>query len=395
MVIKTNAFYQLVVSLWIAALTFGLSACSLGAHPGEGYSVLYLAIQGQSQESMLLASSLSESFRYEGSAPSTISDFNCLAVNVMGEGVASIKPGEDVTSYIPSLLSGSTCAYPGILSEPIFLSAEVRGTSLLVPDNKTLIIQVVGIQDIDQHYCIPQGSLAEIIRNDYIYRSDYNAAFYEIGRSVQRVSVDGEGVYIKDTYSALSATEKSARRVDCDSGGSSRRDTKHSYDELTAEVIYRMISNGEVTLKTGDEYVIYYPNLNQNRGYGDLAVGDVFLFSIDSGGDFGKFEILEFIQNATSGGDNLYKLKIKYITYNTSYQNISASDAVTINFGRISESSDIPNFNLDNGTECVSPGGGCQIFWGSDFTANNKINFIKAKETYGKIYRYSQRSNSN
>jgi hypothetical protein len=55
--------------------------------------------------------------------PSSWSGFSCLAINLVGNGIASATSSPSSSTYLSGVLSGSSCSYLGLTSSPISLSS--------------------------------------------------------------------------------------------------------------------------------------------------------------------------------------------------------------------------------------------------------------------------------
>ena len=79
-----------------------------------------------------------------------LSTFDCYAINVVGPGIPSTNPHPDENpgQVLADMYQGSSCAYPGVTSPPIFAGIGTRQSiSMSVPTGEKRIIQVVGIID--------------------------------------------------------------------------------------------------------------------------------------------------------------------------------------------------------------------------------------------------------
>lgn len=110
--------------------------------------------------------------------PSTASEFNCFAVNVVGEGI----PATDATyldySYYPNY-----CTYPGASSSIVKASTGSVTLELDVPSGADRTIQVVGMQTSSG--ACPSGQLGSH------YADSTVTDLYELGRTVTDVFYEG------------------------------------------------------------------------------------------------------------------------------------------------------------------------------------------------------------
>ncbi|MBI4924314.1 MAG: hypothetical protein HY843_00190 [Bdellovibrio sp.] len=146
---------------------------------------------------------------YSSSAfPETASQFDCLAVNVMGSGVVS-NSDKNPDSFMPDLLAGKFCSYSGITSAPFAQSSSEIKVDLKVPSGKDRIIQVLGILNQGKNLCNQASSLGQMVE----LTGSYEIAF-ELGRAQVNL-FSNQTVYIENKYDNLSFEEKFKRDVGC------------------------------------------------------------------------------------------------------------------------------------------------------------------------------------
>ncbi len=135
--------------------------------------------------------------------PETVSDFSCLAVNVMGEGI------NPQSGFINQNSLGDHCAYSGITSAPISNKQEKVTIDLAVPSGKNRTIQIIGINDPRGLYCGLTGELGKSVE-----LSSLKDTFYEVGRTSRDLFLS-QTIEIQNSYNALSFAEKVKRDVSC------------------------------------------------------------------------------------------------------------------------------------------------------------------------------------
>lgn len=123
------------------------------------------------------------------SVPRDVSGYDCLLVNVMGDGIANRKPGGNQASF-SSILAGSYCGYPGILSNyiPIPTTGATSVTAkLLVPVGTNRVVQVVGI--VNPNGCT--GTVDDLLSSFSEGTSTIGVTgIYELGRATVDTTVD-------------------------------------------------------------------------------------------------------------------------------------------------------------------------------------------------------------
>lgn len=128
--------------------------------------------------------------------PSTISGFNCLAINVVAQDFPSQLPGNTLQDRWASVTGGNnSCTYPGITS-PLFVPATATSISLNIPKGTNRGIQVLGIQG----NC-PNGVPFGNFWKDNPNLNSNMSGVYELGKAV--VNIFGPTtVPIQNTYSS-------------------------------------------------------------------------------------------------------------------------------------------------------------------------------------------------
>lgn len=146
-------------------------------------------------------------------APIWPSDFRCLAVNVVGQGIApSTDSTDDELARIPGLLNGSSCSYPGIISKRFSPTAASTTLNLAVLKGPSRIFQVVGVQDdpnVTLSFC-GDGPLPVCTNATCI-----EPRVYELGRAIR--DINGAAIIsIDNTYKNLTTTQQASRVVNCE-----------------------------------------------------------------------------------------------------------------------------------------------------------------------------------
>lgn len=139
---------------------------------------------------------------HRGFNPASATGFDCLAVNIMGPGIDAIasSPNADTVSEI---VAGSSCSYPGILSEliPLTNSGEV---TLKLPAGSDRVIQLLGILSTDNTCTAPIKDHFDDIASP-LHDSQY-PGIYEIGRAVADIN-SSQRVTIANAYDAADPLE--------------------------------------------------------------------------------------------------------------------------------------------------------------------------------------------
>ena len=134
------------------------------------------------------------------SAPSVTSSFDCLAVNVMGDGISSNAHKQTT--------DGKFCSYSGITSKPILFS-ENTIFDLKVPSGLARKIQVLGLVDASTGIC----KISQSIGDSKELSGTYDLAF-ELGSAVLDL-FSNQKVSIQNEYDFLTPDEQKKRDVGC------------------------------------------------------------------------------------------------------------------------------------------------------------------------------------
>lgn len=174
-----------------------ISACSLEGKKNK--SLLNLMFQGRTENPLSTFDRVSVR-----SAPSDITGFSCLGVNVVGPGIADTggQP-ESFPNFGPLLARENSCAYRGAVAGPFYLNgSNPINVSIEVPTGAPRIIQMVGVTNAAA--CTPGNFV-----NDT--GGSTGPGVYEIGRAVTDLFSD-KAVTIVNDYPSGGDED---RRVDC------------------------------------------------------------------------------------------------------------------------------------------------------------------------------------
>jgi hypothetical protein len=148
--------------------------------------------------------------------PSQTTGFDCLLINVMGSGIPNRNP-KDEQADMASILAGSFCSYPGVLSKFINVprtAAETVSLSLPVPVGTRRVVQVLGV--IYPGGC--QGNIEDLLDSVSNDSEGKIKGIFEIGRAIVD-TVGNVSVTIPNNYNSASPREVTCegrnRMVDC------------------------------------------------------------------------------------------------------------------------------------------------------------------------------------
>lgn len=182
------------------ALAFGLASCSLDRD--RDYSNVSIRVPGRPQAAKVFDPILRPSM---GVAPTTVSLFDCLGVNVIGPGIQP-PAGNNLGDFtFEALYAGDSCAYPGI-SAVFPNSANDTKVSLKVPSGKGRVVQIAGI--------VAGGTSVCSTGNFNDAKEGWEA--YELGRAVTDLFRD-MAVSVRSTYDSLTSAEQQDREMSCGS----------------------------------------------------------------------------------------------------------------------------------------------------------------------------------
>jgi hypothetical protein len=190
----------------LLAGSFTLVACGLEPY-GNNLANLKIQVDGEGQHSVA-HSAVPFPTLEPGifAAPTYLSSFDCLAVNITGSGIPSADGISPSQSEIESLKNRSSyCAYPGVTSAPFYLASSPT-LSLKVPMGAARVVQIVGISS-GAGIC---GSTSPIGKT----RSSGSTNYYEVGRALVDLFADAS-VQITSSYNSLTTAAQATRRVNC------------------------------------------------------------------------------------------------------------------------------------------------------------------------------------
>ncbi len=123
----------------------GILAVSCGKSNTDSTSKISILIERSATEDKAVLAS--EPVSLLGTPPYQISGFDCLIVNVMGDGILDMEnPQRDIRPDLNRYFSNANyCSYGGIMSAPFFLTAGEKQIDLIVPTGDRRVIQILGI----------------------------------------------------------------------------------------------------------------------------------------------------------------------------------------------------------------------------------------------------------
>lgn len=142
---RTNRVMNPFAAISVILCSMTLSYCSLQPS-SKDHATLYF----QNEESRF-ASDASGSLNLTGAigaltAPEP-SQFKCIGVNVVGEGISSVNGPQFVSGYLEPLINGnSSCSYTGVTSPTVSISQNAD-IQLEVPTGPKRVVQVIGFAD--------------------------------------------------------------------------------------------------------------------------------------------------------------------------------------------------------------------------------------------------------
>ena len=184
-------------SLLILGLLAIHLSCSLEKTPE--FSWVKLSVEGQKnrRSSYFLAESfLTPLSASSPSPPSTVAGFQCIGINVVGDGIASRKGEVHSADEMTALLAGNYCTRAGITST--FIDLNSGGTiGLRVPSGSHRLIQVLG-------FLSEMGCPADRTWDDFFFGGikggDLMSPPFEIGRKIVDL-FSNQTVEIQNQYS--------------------------------------------------------------------------------------------------------------------------------------------------------------------------------------------------
>jgi hypothetical protein len=189
------------IPAWSLVLACGLASCSFNRD--RDYANVSIRVPGRPQAARVFDPILGSSM---GVAPTTVSLFDCLGVNVIGPGIQP-PAGHHLGDFtFEALYAGDSCAYPGISA--VFPNSATDTKILLkVPSGKGRVVQIAGIVAGGTSVC-STGNF-----ND----TEEGWEAYEVGRAVTDLFRD-MAVSVRSTYDSLTSAEQQDREMACGSG---------------------------------------------------------------------------------------------------------------------------------------------------------------------------------
>ena len=201
-----------MVRFWGSCLILlGFISCSLSPKT-QGWFNLNLKIDGVQEKTsdFDLISQFVPSRSVLSSPPLNLTQFSCLAVNVMGPDIVPADGDYGSLDRLNQVLNHtSSCSYPGITSPPFSIGASDQTISLRVPSGPNRVIQVVGVNDLTNSFCKNSD-------NHYHFENN-NADFYELGNRILGLFAD-QVVAVANTYDSLVSSDQEKRKMNCNSG---------------------------------------------------------------------------------------------------------------------------------------------------------------------------------
>ena len=199
------------------------------------------------------------SFTTPASAPTSVSDFNCIGINVVGPGIAPVNANalelQKAPTYAQALLNpdSASCSYPGATAGPIlkmggsFTASEL---AVSVPAGANRVIQVLGVVDPTGVVCQPGGF------PDGPNGQHEGATYYEISRVVIPNLFSSQSITLQSTWPTGGNPEddgaRAKRLVNCGSGGNSLAIVDAQFnagyvDQGTPQIRYSRLVTNTVT----------------------------------------------------------------------------------------------------------------------------------------------------
>ncbi len=209
----------------LCVFLFLSTACSLRPADPETLKIR-LNLESSSQNPANLLQSPTDLSRRIMSASASprpsASQFDCLAVNVVGPNIPAVRTRHDEKEdereefRLGDMLAGSSCAYPGILSRGV--SAQSESTvELIVPAGPQRLIQVAGIIEGNTNFCQSGQTLPDYLMSlPQNFNDDLD--LFELGRAVIDL-FSSRTVAIQNTYDNLSLADKEGKRMNCGGNG--------------------------------------------------------------------------------------------------------------------------------------------------------------------------------
>lgn len=184
---------------WLSSLFL----VSCGAKDPNDYAQISVAIPAIQRSDDVVRIALTNG------VPDRLTEFDCLAINVMGEGIPNaIKPAEPTFEFLRNYLGkNSFCSYQGITVGPFPLDGVSRSADIIVPTGSNRVFQVLGIQQTGNARPCQATSLMDT--NGY-----GDAKVYKIDDAVIPIYGD-TSIDLRNRYDGLTTDERSNRNVNC------------------------------------------------------------------------------------------------------------------------------------------------------------------------------------
>lgn len=202
-----------MTGLFISGVLGSLVACSLDSVDRKGTLSVRVSDPASRNTDFLSPTFLQP----PGTPPVSASEFDCLAVNVTGPGIADSshhpEPGRELL-FERLLKRESYCSYRGLLAGPILnATIQEQEISLSVTPGATRLVQVIGVKERGgSNSCVTEF-------NSSVAQPTNEADLYEVGRAVVDLYRD-QTVSIAMDWNGLSEFEKAKRILNCDSNSS-------------------------------------------------------------------------------------------------------------------------------------------------------------------------------
>lgn len=148
--------------------------------------------------------------------PASVNDFHCFAINVVGPGIPRAQgnngsAGMSEAQILSGMYAGSTCAYPGYISQPIPKSQETA-IEITIPAGEKRIIQVLGIKEKPAYFCNQTLPYMQIPDASFPHREE----IYEVGRTITDL-LKSRTVEVTNAWNGLNShIARFKKRVECE-----------------------------------------------------------------------------------------------------------------------------------------------------------------------------------
>lgn len=218
---KTKILYSLASVFLLTTVS-----CSLKDPEKVSVSIQFDSDPASSQSMMLLNSTPATPYISPlpnfttVTPPSSVNGFDCLGVNVMGEGIPPVDMGEEMgqdfsnfQNNMADIISGTVCAsYPGAVSTLTPVASGNQSISVNVPSGSTRIVQVIGFKSTIgcPSYTDFAGVMRDLNQNQNQNNNfdTYFPAAYQVGRTVTDIFKDTT-LDIQSSYTGASTQQLS------------------------------------------------------------------------------------------------------------------------------------------------------------------------------------------